>query len=192
VIVINAGGYFAGGTYEVIWSLFLEGLGADLALIGLTFAMFGLPVLVLSPIAGKIVDRRGSFAFIIAGSILPVAMGLAYTRITDPWMAVPLILIEATGFAFLNPALYAVVAASSPPGRSSTAQGLFGAAGTLGFIVASLGAGVLAARDITLPFYVFAFVLTTSLVVGLIIGGDRLRARPARSPALEVEPAPSP
>ena len=59
-IVINAGGYFAGGTYEVIWSLFLEGLGADLALIGLTFAMFGLPVLVLSPIAGKIVDRRGS------------------------------------------------------------------------------------------------------------------------------------
>ncbi len=29
----------------------------------------------------------------------------------------------------LNPALYAVVAASSPPGRSSTAQGLYGAAG---------------------------------------------------------------
>jgi MFS family permease len=179
-IVINVGGYFAGGTYEVIWSLFLEGLGANLALIGLTFAMFGLPVLVLSPIAGRLVDRRGSFAFIIAGSILPVAMGLAYTRITDPVMAVPLILIEATGFAFLNPALYAVVAASSPPGRSSTAQGLFGAAGTLGFIVASLGAGVLAAQDIKLPFYVFAIVLTTSLVVGLLIGGERLRARSAR------------
>jgi MFS family permease len=188
-IVINAGGYFAGGTYEVIWSLFLEGLGADLALIGLTFAMFGLPVLVLSPIAGKIVDRRGSFAFIIVGSILPVAMGLAYTRITDPVTAVPLIIIEATGFAFLNPALYAVVAASSPPGRSSTAQGLFGAAGTLGFIVASLGAGVLAARDITLPFYVFAFVLTTSLVVGLIIGGERLRARPARDAPARDAPA---
>ena len=27
-IVINAGGYFAGGTYEVIWSMFLQGLGA--------------------------------------------------------------------------------------------------------------------------------------------------------------------
>ena len=40
--------------------------------------------------------------------------------------------IEATGFAFLNPALYSVVAANSPPGRSSTAQGLFGAAGTPG------------------------------------------------------------
>jgi MFS family permease len=190
-IVINAGGYYAGGTYEVIWSLFLEGLGADLALIGFTFAMFGLPVLLLSPVAGRIVDRRGSFAFIVIGSILPAVTGIAYTLITQPAMAVPLILIEATGFAFLNPALYAIVAANSPPGRSSTAQGLFGAAGTLGFIVASLGAGVLFARDIVLPFYVFSTVLTASLVIGLIIGGQSLRVRPARTPALETDPAPS-
>ncbi|HUP55058.1 MAG TPA: MFS transporter, partial [Methylomirabilota bacterium] len=53
-LVINLGGYYAGGTYEVIWSLFLQGLGADLPFIGLTFAMFGLPVLVLSPFAGRI------------------------------------------------------------------------------------------------------------------------------------------
>ena len=189
-IVINAGGYYAGGTYEVIWSLYLEGLGADLALIGFTFAMFGLPVLLLSPVAGRIVDRRGSFAFIVIGSILPAVTGIAYTLITVPLTAVPLIMVEATGFAFLNPALYAIVAANSPPGRSSTAQGLFGAAGTLGFIVASLGAGVLFARDVVLPFYVFSIVLMTSLVVGLLIGGQRLRVRPVRTPALEAEPAP--
>ena len=137
-LIINLGGYYAGGTYEVIWSLFLEGLGANLPLIGLTFAMFGLPVLVLSPFAGRLVDRRGSLAFIVVGSILPAVTGILYTFLSDPVLAVPLILLEATGFAFLNPALYAVVAANSPPGRSSTAQGLFGAAGTLGFIVASL------------------------------------------------------
>ena len=51
----------------------------------------------------------------------------------------------------LNPALYAVVAANSPPGRSSTAQGLFGAAGTVGFIIASLIAGVLAGIEHRLP-----------------------------------------
>ena len=38
-VILNVGGYYASGTYEVIWSLFLEGLGADLALIGLTFAI---------------------------------------------------------------------------------------------------------------------------------------------------------
>ena len=125
----------------MIWSLFLQHLGAGLGLIGLTFAMFGLPILVLSPFAGRLVDRRGSFAFIVVGSILPAVTGFLYTRLVDPNLAIPLILVEATGFALLNPALYAVVAANSPPGRSSTAQGLFGAAGTVGFIVASLVAG---------------------------------------------------
>jgi MFS family permease len=174
-LVINVGGNFAAGTYEVIWSLFLQRLGAGLGLIGLTFAMFGLPILLFSPMAGRLVDRRGSFAFVVAGSILPAITGFLYTRLVDPNLAIPLILVEATGFALLNPALYAVVAANSPPGRSSTAQGLFGAAGTVGFITASLVAGVLAGADILYPLYVFSAVMTASLVAGLLIGGERLR-----------------
>jgi MFS family permease len=176
-LVINAGGNFAAGTYDVIWSLFLQGLGAGLGLIGLTFAMFGLPILVLSPMAGRLVDRRGSFGFIVLGSILPAIVGFLYTRLTDPTLAIPLILVESTGFALLNPALYSVVAANSPPGRSSTAQGIFGAAGTVGFIVASLVAGVLAAENILYPLYLFSAVLSGSLVIGLLVGGHRLRAR---------------
>jgi MFS transporter, DHA1 family, multidrug resistance protein len=179
VLIINAGGYFASGTYEVIWSLFLKSLGAGLDLIGLTFAMFGLPILLLSPTAGRMVDRRGVLAFIVLGSIAPFAAGIAYTLISDPLLAVPLILIEATGFAFLNPALYSVVAASSPPGRSATAQGLFGAAGTVGFIVASLIAGFLAELDIRYPFYVFAAVMFATFVVGLAIGWNVFRRPPA-------------
>ena len=101
-----------------------------------------------------------------------------------------MILIEATGFAMLNPALYAVVAANSPIGRSSTAQGIFGAAGTVGFIVASLIAGVLAQENIVYPMYVFSAVLLASLVVGLLIGGRRLDGRPvASSPEADAVPA---
>jgi MFS transporter, DHA1 family, multidrug resistance protein len=183
VLIINAGGYFASGTYEVIWSLFLKSLGAGLDLIGLTFAMFGLPILLLSPTAGRLVDRRGVLGFIVFGSIAPFAAGIAYTLISNPLLAVPLILIEATGFAFLNPALYSVVAASSPVGRSATAQGLFGAAGTVGFIVASLIAGFLAAIDIRYPFYVFAAVMFATFVVGLAIGWKVFRRPPAASAA---------
>jgi len=173
-IALNVGVSFAGGTYEVIWSLFLRRLGADLSLIGLTFAVFGVPVLLLSPIAGRFVDRRGPLPLVVVGGILPAISGIAYTRMTDPVLALPLILVESTGFAFLIPALYAIVAMSSPPGRSSTAQGVFGAAGTLGFIVASLVAGALAAIDILYPFYVFVSVMTVCLVVGLLVGRGRL------------------
>jgi MFS family permease len=185
VLILNAGGYFAGGTYEVIWSLFLKSLGAGLDLIGLTFAMFGLPILLLSPTAGRLVDRRGVLGFIILGSIAPFVTGIAYTLISDPLLAVPLILIEATGFAFLNPALYSVVAACSPPGRSATAQGLFGAAGTVGFIVASLTAGFLAELDIRYPFYVFAAVMFATFVLALAIGWKVFR-RPPAAAALAV------
>jgi hypothetical protein len=184
-LVINLGGNFAAGTYDVIWSLFLQGLGAGLGLIGLTFAMFGLPILVLSPMAGRLVDKRGSYAFIVLGSVLPAIVGFLYTRLSDPTLAIPLILVESTGFALLNPALYAVVAANSPPGRSSTAQGIFGAAGTVGFIAASLVAGALAAENILYPLYVFSAVMAGSLAIGLLIGGRRLRAG-SQQQALDV------
>lgn len=192
-MLVEFGGYFSAGTYEVIWSLFLERLGADLTFIGITFALFGVPVLVLSPIAGRLVDRRGALGFVVAGSILPAIAALTYTVLTQPLPVIPLILMEGTGFALLNPALYAVVAASSPPGRSSSAQGWFGAAGTLGFIVASILAGTLAASDIRYPFYVFAIVLVASLIGGVAIGGRRMgltRASEATEAARGAEVAP--
>jgi MFS family permease len=175
-IVINVGGWFAQGVYEVIWSLFLTSLGASLELVGATFAFFAIPILLFSPPAGRIVDRRGGLAFIVVGSLMPAAAGIAYTLIRDPALALPLILVEGTGFAVLFPALYAVVAAGSPPGRSSTAQGLFGAAGTVGFIVASLIAGQLAQIDIRLPFYMFVAVDLCSLGIGLVVGAGPIRA----------------
>jgi len=179
-IVINAGGAFAQGTYEVIWSLFLTSLGASLNLVGATFATFAIPILLFSPIAGRYVDRRGGLPFIVAGTLMTVFSGVCYTLIRDPVLAIPLILVESSGFAILFPALYAVVAAGSPNGRSSTAQGLFGGAGTVGFIVASLIAGQLAAIDIRLPFWMFVGTTLVSLSLGLAIGIGPIRAiRPA-------------
>jgi DHA1 family multidrug resistance protein-like MFS transporter len=189
-IVLNAGSSFGAGTYEVVWSLFLKGLGADLPLIGLTFAMFGLPVLLLSPVAGRLVDQRGPLPFLVLGSILPAITGILYTLMTDPVVAVPLILVEATGFALLSPALYAVVAANSPPTRTSTAQGWYGAAGTLGYIVASLATGFLMERSILYPFYAFAAGITISLVVALLIGRTRLRDLDRAGPDAALAAAP--
>jgi MFS family permease len=176
-ILFTIGGNFAAGTYEVIWSLYLKGLGAGLELIGFTFAMFGLPVLVLSTWFGRRVDRGGLARYIVIGTIIPVAAAVLYTVIRDPLLSVPLILAEATGFAMLNPALFSLVAAGSPAGRPSTAQGLFGASGTLGFVVASLATGAIAEVDIRLPFYVFAVVMTTFTTLGFVVAGAQIRQR---------------
>jgi len=173
-IIINIGGNFAAGTYDVVWSLYLEGLGAGIGLIGFTFAMFGLPILLFSPYLGRRADRGVLIWFIVIGGLAPAITGLLYTVMPNPIWAVPLILIEATGFAALNPALYTIVAAGSPPGRSSTAQGLFGGAGTIGFVAASLIAGVLAEINIRLPFWFFSVVMFACLGTGLLVGGRSL------------------
>jgi MFS family permease len=168
-LLFTVGGNFAYGTYEVIWSVFLEHLGAGLELIGLTFAMFGLPILVLSPWFGRRIDRGGLTPYLVAGTVLPVATALIYPLLVDPVLSVPLILVEATGSAIGGPAVYSIVAAGSPPGRSSTAQGIVGASGTLSFVVASLVTGRAAEIEITLPFYLFAIVMTAFSVAAFAV-----------------------
>lgn len=188
-IVINVGSFFASGTYEVIWSLWMTELGADLGLIGLTFAAFGLGVVVLSPIAGRWSDERGPFIFVILGCVGAALAGVLYALLQDPLLVVPVVFFEGISFALLGPALYAVVASGTPAGRSATTQGVYGAAGTLGTIVASIAAGVLFTLDIHLPFYVFAVTMLVSLGLGLVIGGRPLRDL-GHAPA--VAPAPDP
>jgi MFS family permease len=175
-IIVNAGANYGSGTYEVMWSLYLSSLGAHLDLIGATFAAFGIPILFLSPIAGRLVDRRGGLAFIIVGSLMAATAAIVYTFMRDPTWAIPIILLESTGTAFTWPALFAVVAAGSPAGRSSTAQGLFGSAGTVGFIISSVVAGRLAVIDLRYPFWMFSAVVTATLVIGLAVGWGPIRA----------------
>ena len=175
-LILNFGGFFSGGVYEVIWSLFLTSRGGGLDLVGLTFAIFGGVVLIASPFAGRVVDRSGGYAFIVVGILTIAAASLIYPFLAAPLLVVPVVTMEATGFAISNPAIFAVVAVGSPRGRSSTAQGIYGAAGTLGTILASLMAGYLAAIDIRYPFFVAAGVVVLVLVLGLAVGGRRLRA----------------
>jgi MFS family permease len=180
-IVINVGSFFASGTYEVIWSLWMTRLGADIGLIGLSFAAFGVGVLVVSPFAGRWADRRGPVPLIVLGSLGAALAGILYAALQDPILVIPVVAFEGVSFALLGPALYAVVARGTPAGRSATTQGVFGAAGTLGMIVASISAGALFTLDLHLPFYTFAFVMVATLVVGLVIGRGALH-RPAGAP----------
>jgi MFS family permease len=169
-IAFNVGSFFAGGSYEVVWSLYLTSLGAGMAAIGLTFFTFALPILVLSPVMGRFIDLQGGFLALVVGMAGVAVCGMLYPLIPEIWWVVLLGLVEGTAFAFASPALYLLVARASPPGRSSTAQGLFGAAGTIGTIVASLLAGVLAEAHLSYPFYAAGIGTGAALLIGLLLG----------------------
>lgn len=174
-------GYLTSGLYETVWSIFLESRGGSLELIGLTFAVFGLTTIVVSPFGGRIVDRHGPRAFVAAGLIVMIVAMLLYPLLPDVRLAVLVIVLEATGFSFFGPAMYSIVAAGAPPDRSSTAQGIVGAAGTLGTIIAALATGVLAAIHIDLPFFAGAIAAIVLLGLTVLIGWGPMGAlRPTR------------
>ena len=189
-IALNVGGFFAGGTYEVVWAIYLTSLGAGVGAIGLTFFSFALPVLVLSAFFGRRIDRNGGFVALVLGLLVVGLCGAAYVLVPEVWFVVAVGFIEGTAFAVCSPALYLLVARASPPGRSSTAQGIFGAAGTVGTIIASLAAGVLAQADLRFPFLATAIGIVLALGVGLLIGGRRLYV--AMQPALPASGTPGP
>ncbi|MEO8461754.1 MAG: MFS transporter [Chloroflexota bacterium] len=179
-VLVTVAGYFGGGLYETIWGLFVTDRGGGVELIGLTFATFGLTTILVSPIGGRVVDRRGPFPFLIGGMAIMAATMVVYPLVGEPLLYVPLVALEGVGFSFLSPATYLVIARGTPPGRSSTAQGLVGSAGTVGTIVSALAAGALAASDLNAPFFVGAGVVGALLIITLLVAGRSLRAmRPA-------------
>lgn len=190
-ILFNIGSYFAGGSYEVVWSLYLTSLGAGLDAIGLTFFTFAVGPLLLSPFAGRFIDREGGFVLLVVGLAGIGVCGLLYPLIPEVWWVAVLGLAEGAAAALVSPAVFLLAARSAPAGRSSTAQGLLGGAGTVGTIVASLTAGILAQQDLRYPFWATGVVILLFLVLGLVLGRRRLYdamqpRRPRVAPAVVV------
>ena len=166
-VIIYFGVSLSFGVYEVTWTLYMLHLGASLEWVGATFSIFGIGVVIASPIAGRVVDRVGAIRFAAIGSFAIAVAGVLYVLSTEPVFPSIVVPFEAVAEGFVVPALFALVAQGSPAGRSSTAQGIFGAAGTVALIVASLSAGVLWEHDPTWPFLFFVIGVVVSLVLGL-------------------------
>jgi MFS family permease len=174
-LVLAFGLHLSFGTYEVVWSIYLIALGASVAWVSLTFVLFGIPEMILAPIAGRMVDRRGPLGVIVGSAAVIMVSGAVYATASDylvPTLVVP---FEAAATAAMGPALFAMLARGTPRGRSSTAQGLIGSVSTFALVTASVVAGGLFEIDIGLPFWFFVAGIAVCLVAGLVIyrSGDR-------------------
>jgi MFS family permease len=186
-VAMNLGLYCAVGVYDVIWSLFMQRLGASLEWIGFTFTLFGLPVLLVSPFAGRIIDRGNPVRYAAIGGLVVAACGFVYSLAIEPVAPALVGIVEACAIGFMGPALYALLARGTPQGRSSTAQGVFGASGTVGTIGASLLSGVLWATDPHYPLYFLVVATAVGVMVGVLVAprdGGRLAAVGRSVPAV--------
>lgn len=195
-LIMSFGFHFAFGTYEVVWSLFMTHLGASVEWVGVTFALFALPSMIVAPIAGRMIDRRGPIRYVVIGGVAVIFAGTAYavSAETEPLIPSLVVPVEAVATSFLTPALFAMTALATPYGRSATAQGLLGATGMIALIVSSIAAGVLWDIGPAWPFWLFVATTAACLALGLLVyrgataiaGARAVPATPGRAAGVEA------
>jgi len=128
---------FPTGMFDALWDRFLDDLGGTNAMTGLTFAVYGLPFILFSSRAGKLIDKRSPVA-VALWLVIPVSlMTMSYGFFKSPWLILGLGLIEGTVQSAIAPAGMAAIAKAAPLGRSSAAQGLSGSVNVFGQMLAA-------------------------------------------------------
>lgn len=145
--LVLVGGYFVLiGAFEAIIPVMYRDRGASTLVTGLVFSAFAVPILVVSPIAGRLADRTGATKVASAG-IAVVAVGAAFYGVV-PGYIWPAVLMffggVADGFGFT--ASQVAVSRSVPEERQAGALGLMGATEVLAAGIAAAPAAVLYER----------------------------------------------
>jgi len=120
------------GVFDALWDRYITDLGGSNLIVGLSFALYSVPFILLSSAGGKLADR-GDPQRIALWSMLAVTPFVFFYGFFDSlWIVVAINVGEGIAQAVAFPATAAAVAKAAPPGRASAAQGLSGSAGLLG------------------------------------------------------------
>jgi MFS family permease len=161
---------------------YLHRLGAAETLIGFLYGLLAFAALAARPAIGRAMDGRGRRIVILLGSILEVAVCLAYLTVTSigPWLAVVRI-AHGVAEAALFSSLFTYAADIIPASRRTEGIALFGISGLLPMSVAgALGDFILERWDYPQLFLTAAGF---SFVGFLLVLPLREPVRPDEGPA---------
>jgi MFS family permease len=151
VLLLTVGIGLLIGIYDVIWSLFMRAIGASDLVIGLSFSLFALPLVIVTPFAGWASDRWDRRWLALASTVLAALMGPIYPFLRNIPVVMAVGAVEAGLWAFTEPAMNAYLMEALPRARGE-AQGVVGTALSAAMAIGSLAAGALFAIGVAIPF----------------------------------------
>lgn len=178
LVALGAPIYYAFGTYEAVWPLYLTGRGATTFLIGLSYATYALPALLLNAFLGRLVDRVGHLRGAAAALLTHGSLSVAYPFIASVGVLIGIGAVEGSFASVGLPALSAEVSRRAPEGRQASTQGLYEAA-----LTAANGLGAVVGGGLYTLGPVPAFWGTAVACALGLLAGAVLRRRPATIPA---------
>ncbi|MBO0702813.1 MAG: MFS transporter, partial [Candidatus Dormibacteraeota bacterium] len=160
---------WAFGTYDTVWSLFMRGRGATYLEVGISFATYGIPMILGGGLAGRFVDRFGRLRSAV-GSVLAFAFFLGlYPLIGSVVVLILFGLVEGTLTLPSNPALLTGVSEAAPPGTQGRTQGAFQTASLGAEAVGALVAGGLFGLSPAAPFWSAGALIVLGSVVAVAL-----------------------
>jgi DHA1 family multidrug resistance protein-like MFS transporter len=159
-VVVAFTSNFAMGAWDVIWSLYLDSLGASKTFISMTWVAFSVPML-LSVFGGMVADRYSRFWLFMVGYALSGIAWMFYGMSTNLTALIVVNVLEGIAIAFSYPAKQAFLIQVSPLQWIGTVTGVEATSMQLAGLLGSLLAPLMYAR-------ISGHVLTVSGVVSLV------------------------
>jgi DHA1 family multidrug resistance protein-like MFS transporter len=153
VVLMTVGVGLLVGIYDVVWSLFMRSLGASDVVIGLSFTLFALPLVVATPFAGWASDRWDRRWLTFVSVMFTSLMAPIYPFLRSVPLVFGLGIVEGAMWAFTEPAMNAFLM-DAVPERRGEAQGVVGTALSGSMAIGALVAGGLFAFGVGVPFWV--------------------------------------
>ena len=130
-ILIGSAVYLMIGTFDALWSFVMRDLNAPKWMARAGITVFVVPLIILGPFGGKLVQRVGAFRLGTLGLFIGSLCMFAYGQLPFPWMLLAVGFIHAINDGLTVTGTSVAVGQVAPMERAAAAQGLLGACGTL-------------------------------------------------------------
>ncbi len=166
------------GTFDALWAIVLDDLGAADVIANLGIVIFTLPLIFLGSYGGRLAQRVGPFRLgpigLAAGAVYITLYGLMPTGVA--MLAVGVVHALSDGFTVTSCSI--AVGMVAPPERQASAQGMLGAAETLSGGVVAVSAGLLyEAGGRVLAYSVCGATMLVLSVSAWVLAGPDYRSR---------------
>ncbi|MFZ9821564.1 MAG: MFS transporter [Ilumatobacteraceae bacterium] len=177
-VLVGIAVFFMIGTFDSLWALMMNDLGAPTWMANTGVTLFVLPMVFMAPYGGKFVQRVGPFRAGGFGMLFGAAcMGL-YGAISLPWLLMAVFLVHTLNDGMTVTGAGVAVGMVAPTERQAGAQGLLGGAQTLtGGVSASFAGVSYEVLGRTTTFAIAAAVMTTLIVGARLLAGNRWTTR---------------
>ena len=177
-VLIGIAVFFMIGTFDSLWALMMNDLGAPTWMANTGVTLFVLPMVFMAPYGGKFVQRVGPFRAGGFGMLFgAVCMGL-YGALSVPWLLMAVFLVHTLNNGMTVTGAGVAVGMVAPSERQAGAQGLLGGAQTLtGGVSASFAGLSYEVLGRTTTFAIAAVVMALLIISARVLAGERWLTR---------------